>query len=71
MDPKKQHVVLIRMEQISLLLVKMEIIIKLTFQGKKVIVKLFLKKVSNELFIFELNDVIPFILINIFFKRHN
>jgi len=51
MEHKKQHVVLIRMEQILLLLVKMEIIIKLTFQGKKVIVKLFLKKVSNELFI--------------------
>ena len=45
MEPQKQHVVLIKMEQIWLLSVKMEIIIKLTFLEKKVIVKLFLKKV--------------------------
>ena len=52
MEPKKQFVVLIKTERILLLLVKMVIIIKLTFLEKKEIAKLFLKKVSNEYFTF-------------------
>ena len=54
MEPKKQHVVLIRMELILLSSVMMVIIIRLIFLEKRVIVKLFLKKVSNEYVIFKL-----------------
>ena len=42
MEPKKQHVVLIRMELILLSSVMMVIIIRLIFLEKRVIVKLFL-----------------------------
>ena len=68
MEPKKQHVVLIRMELILLSSVMMVIIIRLIFLEKRVIVKLFLKKVSNEYVIF--NDIELLVTFNIKLIKH-